>query len=104
VWRAIVGVAQWAIVLYLLWPLRGRVQGMGHFARVALGIFLFVVFSGKLLYDQVIARRQSADPREQAVHLAGMALGLVLIVGVVVLLIGILLANLLTSSLQPPEQ
>ncbi|MBC7186738.1 MAG: hypothetical protein H5U38_06855 [Calditrichaeota bacterium] len=102
--RAIFGAAQWALVLYLLWPVRSRLQGMGDFARVALGIFLFVVFSGKLLYDQVIARRQSTDPREQGVHLAGIALGLVLIVGVVVLLIGILLANLLTSSLQPPEE
>ncbi len=49
-------------------------------------------------------RRWRAEPREEWLHLAGIALGLVLVVGVVVLLVGVLLANLLTSSLQPPEE
>jgi hypothetical protein len=97
-------VAQWALVLYLLWPVRGRLQRMGDFVRVTLGIFLFVVFSGKLLYDQVVARRSRPEPREEWLHLLGIGCALVLIVGVVVFLVGILLANLLNSSLQPPEQ
>ncbi|MGQ9560560.1 MAG: hypothetical protein ACUVWA_08615 [Candidatus Oleimicrobiaceae bacterium] len=103
-WRVVVAAAQWALVAYLLWPVRGRLQGMGDFARVTLGIFLFVIFSGKLLYDQAVVRTSRAEPRQEWLHLAGIALGLVLVVGMVVLLVGILLANLLTSSLKPPEE
>ncbi len=97
-WGILWPVVQWGLVLYLLWPLHRRVQGMWDFARVALGIFFFVIFAGKLLYDQVVTRQSGTEPREQLLHLLGIVVGLVVIVAAVIFLLGALVANLFVAS------
>lgn len=97
-WRAVAVVIQWALVLYLLWPLRSSLHRMQDFVRVAGGIFLFVIFAGKLLYDQVVGPHSHSEPKEQILHTVGIIVGLVLVLGVVIFLVGVMLAQLFLAS------
>ncbi|NIR51790.1 hypothetical protein GWO43_24745 [candidate division KSB1 bacterium] len=53
----LVEIGKWALVIWLVWPVTGALRGSVEFGRVAIGIGLFVVFAGKLLYDVVIFPR-----------------------------------------------
>ncbi len=86
----------WALAIWLLLPLHRALTGPGDFVRVCAGIFLVIIFSTKLLYDTIIERRyRSEDPIREFLHVLGLIVVIVLVVGFVVLAIGLLVANVL---------
>ena len=100
--RTGITIIQWAVVIWLLLPLTRPFTGSEDFFRVAGGIFLFVVFATKLLYDTIIVGRTTKrETVEQIWHIVGIILSIVLIVAMVVVFIGLLMANIIKSSMSP---
>ena len=52
--ETILEIIKWGFVLYLLWPMVTLTKGQFALVRVLVGIVLFVIFAGKLLYDYLI--------------------------------------------------
>ena len=92
---------KWALVIFLLLPLRGAQAGPIDLWRVALGILLFVIFGGKLLYDAIIAdllhRRRESTARDW-VTLLGMVVVVAIVVGMMLLFSGWLLVKLAAQA------
>ena len=98
---------KWALVLWLLLPLRHASAGPMLFGRVALGILLFVIFTGKLFYDTVVVsviRRRRMSAKQEVLSLVGIVLGLGLVVGIVLLLVGFLLLAFFEMMRTPGEE
>lgn|GEM_PF-707574 len=104
-WRSVLWeVGRWGLVIVLLLPLRQAEPGPIDAYRVALGILLFVIFGGKLLYDIMIAdilerRRQSAA--KDVVTLVGMVIVVTLVVGLLMVFSGFLLVKLVAQARSP---
>jgi ABC-type enterochelin transport system permease subunit len=97
-------IVKWAVVVWLLLPIHKPLHGLNDFARVTLGIFLFVIFATKLLYDRAVQggiRRR--DTSRELLSIAGIVVAITFIVGIIVLLVGMLVANLAKSLLMPQE-
>lgn len=97
VFRYILEIGRWVLVGYLLFPLRRRMHLPLEFTRTALGIALFVIFSGKLLYDFVIWSRRPASTRDLPKELLTLLATVVIItalVGAVVVFIGLYVVNM----------
>lgn len=88
--RTVLEIGKWALVLWLLWPLRNASAGPLMFSRVALGVLLFVIFAGKLFYDTVIMgiiRQRRTTLKQDVVGLIGIVVALGLVVGLVLMLV-----------------
>ncbi len=97
-------IGRWAVVVYLLYPLRQRMYFPLEFVRSALGILLMVLFSGKLLYDKVLWKSWVNPAREPGRDLLSTMVSIAL-VGLVaaaaIFFIGLYLANLLQEMGDP---
>jgi hypothetical protein len=82
--RSVLWGAKWLLVAWLLYPLRRRMNLPMDFTRSALGILLFVIFAGKMLYDSVIWKQVTGRSRD--------SLGDLLSLAVMVAIIAVLLA------------
>ncbi len=94
-------ILKWIFVLWLLWPLRHPSGTPLEFFRVIAGIVLFIIFSGKLLYDTVIMsiihqRRKTA--KQDFITLIGLVLAMGLVVGVLFLFVGYAFLELYRAS------
>lgn len=99
-------IAKWLVVLWLMSPLALAMRGPIDFSRVALGILLFIIFTGKLLFDSIIAPLKTRTERTALQDLI-MMFGVVTVIGVavamVVLLIGVYIMKLMASQNQHME-
>lgn len=89
-------ILQWLLVLWLLFPITQFKDGGIQFARVLLGILLFIIFAGKTFYDTIIVgmikgRRQSL--KKDMLLLIGISLVAAIIVGAVVMMVGFLIVE-----------
>ena len=62
----LIEIGKWLIVLWLMSPLALAMSGPVDFSRVALGILLFIIFTGKLLFDTIIAPLKTRTERTAA--------------------------------------
>ena len=93
-------ILQWGLVVWLLWPLQNPLSATNDFIRVSVGLFLFIVFSTKMLYDTIIGGRDKRrEPLQEFMHMIGLILAIVLVVGMVIFFIGMLMANVIKSSM-----
>jgi len=53
-WSFPLEIVRWAVVIWLLWPLQNALSERVSFTRIAVGILLLVLFTGKLLYDTLL--------------------------------------------------
>ena len=101
-WRnTLLEVGKWALIIWLIWPLREASSGPIMFGRVALGILLFVIFAGKLFYDTVIhdiIRQKRTTAKQDVVTLIGMVVGVAVIVGLVIAFVGFLIIEYLEMA------
>lgn len=77
---------KWALVIFLLLPLQHAGKEAISFGRVALGIMLFIIFSGKMFYDAIIDNFKRQQERSTAADLAGIVI-MVLIMTVMTALV-----------------
>jgi cobalamin biosynthesis protein CobD/CbiB len=103
-WKEIGGtllqLLKWSAVIWCLWPLARFSEGSIQFTRVLLGILLFIIFSGKMLYDTIIMdyiRQRRTTLKQDIAQFLGMILAVALIVGLVLLMI----AALIMESMKP---
>ena len=95
-------IGRWALVAYLLFPLRRRMHLPLEFARTAVGIVLFVIFAGQMLYDRVIWKQLTGATRDSGRDLRSMAaivLLIALLVGVTIFFIGLYVVNMYQSGM-----
>ena len=85
--RALVEIGKWALVFWLLLPIRGSLEARVDFSRVMLGVLLAILFIGKRLYDTVIDGFKKNRERSDIVDF----LATVAIVILVALLVGAVL-------------
>jgi hypothetical protein len=99
--KTVLEIGKWAVVLWLLWPLRNASHMSLDFTRVALGIFLFVIFSGKLFYDTIIMeilKKRRTTVKQDLVALLGMVAIITLIVGVLVTFVAFLIVEMMNMN------
>ena len=91
-------IVKWAFIIWLLWPLsRLSQEGLSQFTRVLLGILLFIIFTGKVLYDTIfvgLIKQRRTSMKQDAVLLLGVILVLCLMLGLVVFIVGLYLSQL----------
>ncbi|MBN1780670.1 hypothetical protein JW948_06050 [bacterium] len=83
-------ILKWGLVLFLLWPLVTLGTQKVHLVRILTGIVLFVIFSGKMLYDYVIIsamKRTRISLKKDIVSFLGIILGAAFLVGIVLFFI-----------------
>jgi hypothetical protein len=99
-------ILKWAFVLWLLWPLRQPTETMIDFVRVVLGVLLFIIFAGKLLYDTVIMsiiRQRRNTGKQDLITMIGMVLVMGLVVGLLFLFTGYVFIELYRNMQRPEE-
>jgi hypothetical protein len=103
----LIEIGKWLIVLWLMSPLALAMRGPVDFSRVALGILLFIIFTGKLLFDTIIAPLKTRTERTAAqdvIMMIGAVTAIGLAVTMLILLVGVYVTKLIESQNQPPGQ
>ena len=104
--KTVLEVAKWALVLWLLWPIRQHAGGSTAFTRVVIGVVLFIIFAGKLFYDTVIMgmiQQRRTSVKQDVVTLIGMTLVAAVLVGLLLFFLGFFVIELIRMSSSPPE-
>lgn len=97
--------AKWALVLWLMSPLAVAMHGPIDFSRVALGILLFILFTGKMLYDTILApakTRAERTPLQDVLAMIGSVAVIALAVGMMLVLVGLYVMKVI-ASWTPPQ-
>ena len=100
-------IAKWALVIWLLWPLRSALGGSVNFTRVVVGIVLFIIFAGKVFYDTVIMgviRQRRTSVKQDILTLIGIVSVVSLVVGLMLVLVGFMIVELIQTANQPEEE
>ncbi len=104
-WKTIVPeIGKWLLVVWLLWPLGRPVPGRWTVARIVLGVCLFVIFAGKVLYDVIIMdyiRQKRTSVKRDIFTLVAMVTIIALLVGLVLVLFGLFIAKWSASTNHP---
>ena len=98
-------IGKWALVIWLLWPLAELEKMSFQPVRLLLGICLFVIFAGKVMYDVVIMdfiRQKRTSVKQDVMTLLGIVVGITLIVGLVVMIVARFLGMWMESTNQMP--
>ena len=107
-WRSILlEILKWAVIVWLLWPLRQPTETMVDLLRVVSGVALFIIFAGKLLYDTVIMsfiRQRRTSGKQDLIAMIGMVLVMALVVGLLFLFTGYVFIELYRNMLRPEEE
>jgi hypothetical protein len=103
----LIEIGKWTIVLWLMSPLALAMRGPVDFSRVAIGILLFIIFTGKLLFDTIIAPLKTRTERTAAqdvIMMIGAVTAVGLAVTMMIVLIGVYVMKLMGEQNQPPTQ
>lgn len=90
----LIEVGKWTLIIWLILPIKDAWQSPVNFGRIALGIILFVIFSGKILYDVVFfpkIHRRESSPGKDLVSMIGIVGGIALLVCLLVFFITLLM-------------
>jgi len=99
-------VSKWGLLIWLLSPIAWMHEKPVSFPRIMLGIMLFVVLSGKMLYDIMVSHRYRPVERSHAADLlatVAMVTVVALVVGLFVVTIGYLLLSGMQQASAPQE-
>lgn len=95
---------KWLLVILLLIPAPLSMSVLANFIRNALGLLLFIIFAGKLLYDWIIEslahRASERSAGQDLLALIGIVLVIALSFGVVLLFLAFYLFSYLNQILQ----
>jgi predicted ABC-type exoprotein transport system permease subunit len=94
-------IGKWALVIWLLLPMRMAMQGTVEFARVGLGVILFVIFIGKLLYDVTYFPRRhqrETTPGKDLISMIGIVSGIAVLVLLLVFFVAMYVISYMSSA------
>jgi len=98
-WSLPLEILKWAVVVWLLWPLQNALSERVSFTRIALGILLLVLFTGKLLYDTLLDPLLTGRRRESKLDWVTLIV-VILLVALVVALTTLFVVAYLTQRMQ----
>jgi hypothetical protein len=102
-YKVILEFLKWAVVFWLLYPISNAMNERVDFTRVASGILLFVIFSGKMLYDRVLTPWRSQVERsnlKDVASLFGIIVIVALLIGIVILFVGLMIFNMMKENFE----
>jgi hypothetical protein len=91
--------AKWILVIWLLFPITMVQEKVISFPRIMAGIMLFIVFSGKMLYDIMLKKRNRDNERSNTADLLAM-IGTVVVISAIVGLFIVMIGFLVVSGMQ----
>ncbi|MFQ5708235.1 MAG: hypothetical protein ACE5HO_12330 [bacterium] len=94
-------IGKWALVFWLFLPLKNATTTPVEFGRIALGMVLFVIFTGKLLYDVVFFPRQhraESSAGKDLLSMIGIVVGIAFLVIVVVFFVVMYVLSYMNSN------
>jgi len=101
-WKdTLIEVLKWGLVIFLLWPMVTLHRGQFSLVSVLLGIVLFVIFAGKLMYDYLIMdimKNRRVSMKKDIVTFIGIVLGAALIVGLVLFSFALFIMQYVAAS------
>lgn len=103
----LIEIGKWVIVLWLMSPLALAMRGPVDFSRVAMGILLFIIFTGKLLFDTIIAPLKTRTERtalQDVIMMIGAVTAVGLAVTMMILLVGVYVMRLMAEQSRLPGQ
>ncbi len=103
----LIEIGKWVIVLWLMSPLALAMNGPVDFSRVALGLLLFIIFTGKLLFDTIIAPLKTRTERtalQDVIMMIGAVTAVGLAVTMMILLVGVYVMRLMVEQSRLPGQ
>lgn len=103
----LIEIGKWVIVLWLMSPLALAMSGPIDFSRVAMGILLFIIFTGKLLFDTIIAPLKTRIERtalQDVIMMIGAVTAVGLAVTMMILLVGVYVMRMMAEQSRPPGQ
>ena len=103
----LIEIGKWLLVLWLLFPLRHPTETIIDVLRVVAGVLLFIIFSGKLLYDLIIMpfiRQRRNTAKQDLITMVGMVLVMALVVGLLFVFTGYVFIELYRNMQQPSEE
>jgi len=105
--RFFIDMAKWLLVAWLLYPLHRRMHLPAEFARSAVGILLFVIFTGKMLYDSIIWKQLTGSSRDSArdvLSIVAIIFLIAMLLGVILFFVGLYLASIYQRSIEPEPE
>jgi len=97
---------KWAAVIWLLWPIHKAVDQKLDFARILLGILLFIIFIGKYFYDSILDRFKHTGEQKgftDVLIMVGVVAVIALLVGLTILFIAMFVIAMAEQLNQPSE-
>ncbi|MFQ5753647.1 MAG: hypothetical protein ACE5HI_16780 [bacterium] len=94
-------IGKWVLVLWLILPLKNALQGSVDFGRVALGVVLFIIFAGKMLYDVVFFPRQhqaESSAGKDLLSMVGIVVGMAFIVLILVFFVALYVIKYMNNT------
>ena len=98
-------IGKWGLVIWLILPIKDALDASVDFGRVALGVLLFVIFAGKLLYDVVFFPRQhqvESSVGKDVASMVGIVVGIALMVCLLVLFVALFVLKYASSNVDLP--
>ena len=96
-----VEISKWALVIWLLWPLRQIADSSVPVFRIVAGIALFVIFGGKVLYDVIIMdylKQKRVSMKKDLITLLGIVLVSALVVGIFLAFTAVLIITFMQQT------
>lgn len=81
--NVVLEIAQWALVVFLFWPIIIMQTAKMPLWRMMLGVLLLVIFIGRLFYDYTLAHYSTQQERPQWVNLLSLVASITLIAAVI---------------------
>jgi len=98
-WSFPLEILKWGLVVWLLWPLQNALSERVSFTRIAFGILLLVLFTGKLLYDTLLDPLLTGRRRESKLDWVTVIV-VVLLLALVVALTALFVVAYVTQRMQ----
>ena len=90
-------VIKWGVIVWLILPVQNQEPNFLDFVRVVIGILLFIVFTGKLLFDTIfndMIKQRDTSLKKDLLTLAGILLVVAIMVGFTIFAAGLILMNM----------
>jgi len=81
-------IGKWVLVIWLLLPMRDVLSGPVDFTRIALGILLFILFSGKMFYDAIIDNYKKRDVQSAGAEILSTLITVIIMAAMVAFVVG----------------
>ncbi len=98
-------IGKWALLIWLLWPLTQSMSRPASFPRIMVGILLFILFTGKTLYDSIFETYHKGMHKNKYLDLfimVGTVTVVAILIGAVAIFTGLYIYETIKSNTAEP--